>query len=159
MKSPQTAIVTIDENTSQVVSTKPPRKKRKTKPPTFTDEQRSKSIATRKANGIAARAAAVETFRKLECHVAKTVKALGITRATFLKWLEVDPDFAKSIAEAKEELIDNAEKSLHRQSDLMDFQATKFILTTIGKDRGYIENKGPDTATQINIAWLAPTNQ
>lgn len=153
MNKSQTAVVQVDENISQVISTKPPRKRISKYKPGFTAEQRQKSLAIRKQNAVALKQTAIETFRKYEGHIGKTCKSLGIARASFKSWIAENPEFAQAIADVREELIDNAERSLHRQSELMDFQATKFILEKLGKDRGF----GPEEVnptTQIQIAWI-----
>jgi len=153
MTKSQTAVVQLDENISTVISTKPPRKKSKTYKPGFTAEQRQKSLDKRKQNAVALKQTAVETFRKCDGHIGKTCKSLGINRASFKSWIAENPEFAQAIADVREELVDNAERSLHRQSDMLDFQATKFILEKLGKDRGF----GPEEVnptTQIQIAWL-----
>ena len=154
MKKEQTAIVTLDENTSQVVSTKPPRKKRKSPPIGFTDEGRKKSLAIRQSKSLSNREAAVEIFRKTDCHISKTCRALSITRDTFKGWIADYPEFAQAIEDAKQALIDDAERDIHRASALMDTAATKFILERKGRDRGWGENK-QDPAVAIQINWLS----
>lgn len=152
MTKPQTAVIAIDENISEVVSTKPIKPNRRKLAKGFTDEQRAKSIAKRQENSIALKTKAAEVFSKLDCHIGKTCRALSINRATFKTWLKEDPQFASAVEDAQQHKIDDAERNIYRASDLLDVQATKFILQTKAKDRGYgEETEGPQT--QIAIVW------
>jgi len=148
-KSLQT--IKLDDNTSVVQETYIPVKSRPNAHG-FTAEQRQKSIDKRKASSLQTRNEALAVFSKNNCHVGKTVRALGISRVTFNKWLEDYPEFAQAISDARQELIDNAENAIHRASDLLDVQATKFILQTQAKDRGWGE-KTEGLQTAIQIVW------
>jgi len=154
-KSLQT--IKIDDNTSTVIESYVPVKSRPNAHG-FTADQRRKSIETRKASSLKQREDALVVFTKNNAHIGKTVKALGITRQTFNTWCETFPEFAQAVADAHDCLIDDAERAIHTASNLLDVAATKFILTTKGRDRGWGEKEqGPQVALQI--VWQDAASQ
>jgi len=148
--------VKLDENTSTVMQvTVPVRKCKVSKIHGFTDAQRAKSIATKKASSLQTRNEALVVFRSKHFNVGKTCEAMGITRTTWHTWLEKFPEFKQSVSDSLESRLDQAEESLDTAVKMLDVPAIKYILDKKGGSRGYGEKtEGPQT--QIAIVWQTP---
>jgi len=64
---------------------------------------------------------------------------MGVTRKAVYDWLNRYPEMLKFKEQEEEKILDMAEISLFSQVKSKDFGATKYILSTKGKNRGYIE--------------------
>lgn len=71
--------------------------------------------------------------------VTVACKTVGITRGTFYRYYNTDPDFATAVNEIENAALDFAESQLHQQIKDNDTTATIFFLKTKGKKRGYVE--------------------
>lgn len=97
-------------------------------------------------------------------HVAKTCKAIGISRSTYYLWLEKDSDFEEQIEHLREQDLDDSEETLRilRRGipeldadgkfigwiSRPDTTAVIFHLKTKGKQRGYVEKQEFDMTTK-----------
>ena len=82
----------------------------------------------------------VEAFAgSCACNISATCQKIGISRRTYYKWVEVNPDFKAAVSDELEGLIDLAETKL--QQNIMEGkeQSIFFFLKTKGKNRGYVE--------------------
>ena len=72
-------------------------------------------------------------------NIYATCKKIGISRRTYYKWCENNPEFKNLVNDELESLIDLAETKL--QQNIMEGkeQSIFFFLKTKGKSRGYIE--------------------
>lgn len=72
-------------------------------------------------------------------NISATCKKIGISRRTYYKWCENNPEFKNLVNDELESLIDLAETKL--QQNIMEGkeQSIFFFLRTKGKSRGYIE--------------------
>lgn len=75
--------------------------------------------------------------------VSAAADALGISRATIYARRRTCEEVAEAILEAREILVDKAEKGLEQLVDEGDFRAIQFTLRTLGRDRGYVERGDP----------------
>jgi len=66
---------------------------------------------------------------------------LGVVRQTLYTWLKKNPDMEELRLAEEEAILDMAEESLFSQVKAKDFSATKYLLSTKGKRRGYQENQ------------------
>ena len=93
---------------------------------------------------------ALRAARGIKTHAAQT---LGCDRLTVDNYIKRHPTVAKAYQELREAMVDQAERGLIHLLDAEDWQAIKYTLSTLGKDRGYIERQevtGPDgTALQV----------
>lgn len=81
---------------------------------------------------------------------------LGVSRQAIYKYLERFPEFKQDLEDETEKILDMAEISLFSQVKGRDIGATKYLLSTKGKRRGYvekqeIEHSGNQFAIDINI--------
>jgi len=83
---------------------------------------------------------------------------ISVTRKALYEWLVKNPEMRELIEHETEKILDMAEMSLFSQIKDKDLGATKYILSTKGKTRGYIEQKeiktehsGEIGVTKINI--------
>ena len=98
----------------------------------------------------------LELYPKKACNVSAVCSAVGITRKTFYDYMNADDEFADSIEESKEALIDNAESILQKKILSEDTVSLIFFLKTRGKSRGYterqeIEDVSEKEPIQVNI--------
>lgn len=69
----------------------------------------------------------------------EAAKALRCTRSTISNYIRKYPAVARAFNDAKQGLIDVAERKLAEKVDQGFWPAIKFTLGTVGKDRGYTE--------------------
>lgn len=70
---------------------------------------------------------------------------LGADRGTIKRYIDDDPEIENAVLEAKEILIDLAETGLIKNVKKGDQSAINYVLSTLGKERGYVrrvENTG-----------------
>lgn len=75
--------------------------------------------------------------------VSSAADALGISRATIYARRRTCEEVAEAILEAREMLVDKAEKGLEQLVEEGDFRAIQFTLRTLGRDRGYVDRGDP----------------
>lgn len=85
-------------------------------------------------------------FAKKGCNVSATCSALNISRQTFYKWKNADPELKEMLEEAEESVIDFAESKLIEAVGDGDLTAIIFLLKTKGKKRGYVEKMENDVS-------------
>lgn len=66
-------------------------------------------------------------------------KKLGVTRKAVYDYMERNPYAKELVFQEEEKILDLAEESLFTHIKKHDFSATKYILGTRGKNRGYVE--------------------
>lgn len=71
--------------------------------------------------------------------ITSIANRLEVTRKAVYEYIERNPELRKFVEDEKEKILDMAEISLFSQVKDKDFGATKYILSTRGKSRGYIE--------------------
>src|ERR1700676_5470900 len=71
--------------------------------------------------------------------VTDACKAFDISRSTYYKWREADPEFALECDEAAETTIDFVESKLMENIGKNDNACIIFYMKTKGRHRGYIE--------------------
>jgi len=85
---------------------------------------------------------------------------LNVTRESIWRFIKLNPDIRISVDQEREKIVDLAEGSLFSQIKEKKEWATKFLLTTIGKNRGYVtkqeivHERGPEPV-QLIIAEKA----
>lgn len=92
-------------------------------------------------------AAVAEALRRTRGIKVLAGKMLGVDRATVHNYCKRYPTVQQAVEEARETLIDMAEGKLVQRVDAGDWDAVRFVLVTIGKQRGYVmrqENTGAD---------------
>jgi len=87
------------------------------------------------------KAKTVETYKKKGCNVSATCAAMQISRQTFYRHMNEDPEFRTQIDEAFEAVLDNVESKLLSKINEGDTTSLIFFLKTKGKKRGYVERQ------------------
>lgn len=71
--------------------------------------------------------------------VHPAAKSLGCTPQTIYTWRDKDPDIKAAIENARDSIVDAAEKALLKAVEAGEPWAVALTLKTIGKGRGYTE--------------------
>lgn len=78
---------------------------------------------------------------KLFGNTSELCKALDCTRGQLLAYLEKQPDLKQDMKDAREAVVDKAEKVmtslLDSQNEQIQQKTAEFVLKTLGKSRGY----------------------
>lgn len=99
-----------------------------------------KTLRTNIADKVALKKAQLlEALEKSLGVVTSACKACNISRTQFYEYVNTDPDFAASVRDIDEVLLDFAEAQLYKQIKEGNTTATIFFLKTKGQRRGYIE--------------------
>jgi hypothetical protein len=90
-------------------------------------------------------------------NVAATARALGVHRTTIHRRIQKSPVLQAALEEARETMLDNAERQLYDEALDGNTAALIFFLKTQGKSRGYTERHeltGADgKAVHIILSW------
>ncbi len=70
-------------------------------------------------------------------NVAAVARELKMRRGAVLDRINVSPDLTQVLDDNREGIIDDAETNMFKAAKVGDIPACRFILSTIGKDRGY----------------------
>ncbi|MCM8819497.1 MAG: hypothetical protein NC925_01750 [Candidatus Omnitrophica bacterium] len=65
---------------------------------------------------------------------------LGVSWSTAKNYIENDEELKRAWLDEKEKMIDNCENTIYTAVDKGDIQAAKWVLSTLGKGRGWGEN-------------------
>ena len=92
-----------------------------------------------------------ELIFKLFGNTSELCKALDCTRSQLLAYLDKQPDLKQDMKDAREAVVDKAEKVmtslLDSQNEQIQQKTAEFLLKTLGRGRGY--DSGP--AQQITV--------
>lgn len=95
-------------------------------------------------------------------NISRAAKQLGYDRSTIYSHIQASEELKQVIFDARESAIDAAEETIQTAAANGDISAAKYILGTIGRNRGYVEKQdviisGLDT---LNISCgLQPINK
>ena len=82
-----------------------------------------------------------ELIFKLFGNTSELCKALDCTRSQLLAYLEKQPDLKQDMKDAREAVVDKAEKVMHSlldsQNEQIKQKTAEFLLKTLGRGRGY----------------------
>jgi len=81
----------------------------------------------------------LKAFEECRGIVTDTCLMVGMSRQTYYRWREEDPEFKAACDEIGETVIDFAENSLHKLIKDENPAAVMFYLKTKGRKRGYVE--------------------
>lgn len=93
-------------------------------------------------------------------HIGEVAKALRRSRRSISSYLERRPMLRHLQEDLKLAVIDTAEEKARALVEAGDGSMVKFILSTLGKKRGYVsrqENTGPD-GEALNVLFYLPEN-
>lgn len=95
-------------------------------------------------------------------NVTECARALGVNSLQLRRFIRNTPELAAEIIEAREQVADKAEQvvfeSLYDASSHIRDDASRFVLSTIAKDRGLSRSAAvltlPATGGTLEICWL-----
>ena len=93
--------------------------------------------STKKSVRKVSNAVIASTLLKCEGNLAATARKLKMRRNTLRDRISTSPDLVVIASDQREGVIDDAETNIFMAAKLGDLPACKFVLSTIGKDRGY----------------------
>jgi hypothetical protein len=103
------------------------------------------------------RKAFIQFFYRYNGNISAACMAVGITRATYNRWLRKYPDVSTHIEEVNEALLDLAEQQLLKNIEAGKENSLFFFLCNKGKHRGWADIRklsGPKIAAMnININY------
>ena len=80
---------------------------------------------------------------------AQAARLLGCNRNTVERYISLYPTVQEAYAIARAELVDLAESKLVDQLEAGEWPAIRYTLSTLGKDRGYVERS--ESAVQAKV--------
>lgn len=83
----------------------------------------------------------VQALTKSRGIKAIAAHGLGCSRQTIDNYINRHPEIMRVYQEQRQTLIDVAEGQLVKKLDQGEWPAIKFVLTTLGRNRGYVERK------------------
>ena len=82
-----------------------------------------------------------EALIKYLGNMTKSAEACGVTRQYLYQYLDKYPELIDVRTEAREMLVDNVEYKSYDVAMRGDSGMLKYFLSTLGKDRGYVERQ------------------
>jgi hypothetical protein len=70
-------------------------------------------------------------------NIGAAARELGVRRALVASRIDKEPELASLIEDFRQSTVDTAEDNVHKDVEKGDPTASRFILQSIGKDRGY----------------------
>jgi hypothetical protein len=86
---------------------------------------------------------------ELSGNMAAVARALGVHRATVMRFVDKRPKLLEAALDLRETMKDNAESSLYNAVLAGEPWAVRFFLTTQAKDRGYVERQEMDLRGEV----------
>lgn len=107
----------------------------------------------------------IEALREEHGDITAVARRLEVKRASIRDRIQSTPELKEARDEARDGAIDKAEANIFAAVENKDLEASKFVLRTIGKDRGYVYGQqisgDPEhplyTDNVVNIIGVAPT--
>lgn len=101
----------------------------------------------------------IDTLKQSYGILTPALEIAGITRQTFNKYYNTDPEFALEIDNIRESAIDFVESQLYEQIKAKNPTSTIFYLKCRARSRGYIDNVDVkvDSTSEIRIKYILPT--
>jgi len=94
---------------------------------------------------------ACDAIRKHKGNISASADSLGCSRRALYDLAERSPRVAAVLAESRARLIDDAETVVADKIEAGDLGAARFVLQTIGKDRGYVERTEQEQSGKVVI--------
>lgn len=90
-----------------------------------------------------------EAIRRARGLLSYAADALGVTRWALYKFVEQHPELYEVIEEARERTLDLAENNILSKVDSGDYNASQFVLSRLGRNRGYGEKVEQSGSVEI----------
>lgn len=107
--------------------------------------------------GLARRITRADVARAIDAHwtLADVARDLGVHRATVYRYLARWPDLVDRLQQRREALLDLAEDKLREAIEAGELRAIIFVLSTLGRKRGYVSRVEHATSDSepIVLCW------
>lgn len=90
-----------------------------------------------------------EAIRQARGLLSYAADALGVTRQALYLYVDAHPELHDVINEARERTLDLAENNILTKLDTGDYNASQFILSRLGRNRGYGEKVEQSGSVEI----------
>jgi len=87
--------------------------------------------------------------------VTRAAQIVGVHRRAVTRWLAANPKLREIVEDSRDQLIDTAEHNLFEAAEKGDLAACRFILTTLGKARGYSTRKEIEPLRERTVEELS----
>lgn len=78
-------------------------------------------------------------------------RELGRSRPKLVAYVNKTPEVLALLEDIREQVVDQAEQNIYAAVDAGDLAASKFVLQTLGRDRGYVERKQVEGSLDLNF--------
>ena len=83
----------------------------------------------------------IEMLTATHGNVSLASQKLGVNRRTIHRHMKKNPALRQVVEDCREQVLDRAEENIFEAAEKGDLAACRFILTTLGKARGYSTRK------------------
>lgn len=90
---------------------------------------------------------------------SEAARNLGIRRPILSAKIDANPTLLALCQDLRESITDKAETNIFNEVERGDQSASRFVLSTLGKDRGYVQSvagQGKNGEIEISIRTFAP---
>ena len=97
----------------------------------------------------------IETLTATHGNVSLASQKLGVNRRTIHRHMEKNPALRQVVEDCREQVLDKAEENIFKAAEKGDLAACRFILTTLGKARGYSTRKEIEPPRERSVEELS----
>ena len=90
--------------------------------------------------------------------MAVAAKLLGCTRWTIYNYIARHPTVKRAYEEQRQTIVDIAEGKLIAKLDAGEWPAIRYILSTLGRDRGYVERVEQQVSGSVTLGYSGNVN-
>lgn len=90
-------------------------------------------------------------LREHRGNLARTATALAISRGSLVSRVQANPPLQEIVAELRENILDKAEDNIFKEVEQGDAAASRFVLQTLGKDRGWVTRQENSNKEPLEI--------
>lgn len=83
--------------------------------------------------------------------ISVVAQKCGVSRQAIYNYLEKHSDLKTALEQQKQMLVDKAESNLVEAVNAKQWGATKYVLSTLGKDRGYTTKVESEQSGELKI--------
>ena len=100
----------------------------------------------------------IGTLTAARGNVSLASEKLGVNRRTIHRHMKKNPALRQVVEDCREQVLDRAEENIFEAAEKGDLAACRFILTTLGKARGYSTRKEIEQPRVRSVEEL-PSNE
>lgn len=103
-----------------------------------------------------------ETLEEAKGNISEAARMLGMRRYALRERIDATPLLIKLMDDLREERIDKSETNIFNEVDKGSESASRFVLQTLGKGRGWamgVAGTGKDGEIIVQVNKLAPAEQ